>query len=80
VYRVLIYVVYGYAICNLTNHLSRNHTSSKRERSEVVRQYRSLLLYDVKHILLLPLLEQPYKDVVGRGSKQYLLGRLLTIT
>jgi hypothetical protein len=58
VYRVLIYVVHSYAICNLADHLSRNHTSSKRKRGEVVRQYRSLLLYDTKYVLLLSPLEQ----------------------
>jgi hypothetical protein len=60
VYRVLICVVHGYAICNLADHLSRNHTSSKRERGEVVRQYRSLLLHDAKHVLLPPPLEQSF--------------------
>ena len=60
VYRVLICVVYGYAICNLADHLSRNHTGSKRERGEVVRQYRSLLLHDAKHVPLPPPLEQPF--------------------
>jgi hypothetical protein len=45
-YRVLICVVHGYAIRNLADHLSRSHIGSKRERDEVVRQYRSLLLYD----------------------------------
>ena len=56
----MICIVYGYAICNLADHLSRNHTGSKRERGEVVRQYRSLLLYDVKHMPLPPPLEQPF--------------------
>jgi hypothetical protein len=59
-YRVLICIVYSYVIRNLADHLSRNHVGSKRERGEVVRQYRSLLLHDAKHVPLPPPLEQPF--------------------
>ena len=71
VYRVLICIVYGYAICNLADHLSRNHTGSKRERGEVVRQYRSLLLHDAKHVPLPPPLEQPFL-ALGKPQRAFI--------
>jgi hypothetical protein len=36
-YGVLICVTHGYAVRNLADHLIRNHISSKKERSEVVK-------------------------------------------
>lgn len=71
VYGVLICVVHGYAIRNLADHLSRNHTGSKRERGEVVRQYRSLLLHDAKHVPLPPPLEQPFL-ALGKPQRAFI--------
>jgi hypothetical protein len=36
-YGVLIYVTYSYTVRNLIDHLKRNHISSKKERSEIVK-------------------------------------------
>jgi hypothetical protein len=36
-YGVLIYVTHGYAVRNLADHLKRNHISSKKEQSDVVK-------------------------------------------
>jgi hypothetical protein len=58
-YGVLICVKHGYAVRNLADHLSRNHTSSKKERSDVYKRYKSLVLYNAKDVPLLPLLEEP---------------------
>lgn len=42
-YGVLICVNHGYAVRNLTDHLGRHHTSSKKKRSEVLRQQKHTL-------------------------------------
>ena len=55
-YRVLICVTHGYVVCNLADHLKRNHISSKKEQSNVVKQHKSLLLKTAKEVLLLLLL------------------------
>jgi hypothetical protein len=59
-YRVLICVTHSYAVRNLADHLKRNHISSKKEQSEVVKQYKSLLLQTAKEVLLPPLLGEPF--------------------
>jgi hypothetical protein len=59
-YRILICVVHGCAVRNLVDHLSKNHKGNKKERGEVVKQYRSLLLNHTKDIALPPPLEQPF--------------------
>jgi hypothetical protein len=59
VYSVLICVKHGYAVRNLADHLSRNHTGSKKERSDVCKQYKSLVLYNAKDVPLPPPLEKP---------------------
>ena len=59
-YSVLICVKHGYAVCNLADHLSRNHIGSKKERGEVIKRYKSLVLNQARDILLPPPLEQPF--------------------
>jgi hypothetical protein len=59
-YRVLICVTHGYTVRNLADHLKRNHISSKKERSEVVKQHKSLLLQTTKEVLLPPPLGEPF--------------------
>jgi hypothetical protein len=59
-YRILVCVIYGYAVRDLADHLSKNHRGTKKERGEVVKQYRSLALYYVKDIALPPPLEPPF--------------------
>ena len=59
-YSVLICVKHGYAVCNLADHLSRNHIGSKKEQGKVIKRYKSLVLNQVRDILLLLLLEQPF--------------------
>ena len=36
-FRILIYITYSYAVCNLTDHLSKNHRGTKKEQGEVVK-------------------------------------------
>jgi uncharacterized membrane protein YgaE (UPF0421/DUF939 family) len=59
VYSVLICVKHSYAVRNLADHLSRNHDSNKKERSEVYKRYRSLILHNAKDVLLPLPLEEP---------------------
>ena len=59
-YGVLICVKHGYAVRNLADHLSRNHIGSKKERGEVIKRYKSLVLNQARDILLPPPLEQPF--------------------
>jgi hypothetical protein len=54
VYRILICVTHCCAVSNLADHLSKNHRGTKKERGEVVKQYRSLALYHVKDVALPP--------------------------
>ena len=58
VYGVLIYIKYGYIVRNLADYLSRNYTGSKKERSDIYKRYKSLVLHNAKDVLLpLPLEE-----------------------
>ena len=59
-YGVLIYVTHGYVVRNLADHLKRNHISSKKERSDVVKQYKSLLLKTAKEVPLPLPLGEPF--------------------
>jgi hypothetical protein len=70
-YRILICVVHGCAVRNLADHLSKNHKGNKKERGEVVKQYRSLLLNHTKDITLPPPLEQPFA-ALGKPQKAYI--------
>jgi hypothetical protein len=36
-FRILIYITYSYIVCNLTDHLSKNHRGTKKEQGEVVK-------------------------------------------
>jgi hypothetical protein len=71
VYRVLICVTHSYAVCNLANHLKRNHISSKKEQSEVVKQHKSLLLQTVKEVPLPPPLGELFL-VLGRPQRAFI--------
>jgi hypothetical protein len=31
VFRILIYIIYSYIVCNLVDHLSKNHRGTKKE-------------------------------------------------
>jgi hypothetical protein len=70
-YGVLICVTHGYAVRNLTDHLKRNHISSKKERSEVVKQHKSLLLRTAKEVMLPPPLGEPF-PVLGRPQRAFI--------
>jgi hypothetical protein len=59
-YGVLICVKHGYAVRNLADHLSRNHIGSKKERGEVIKRYKSLVLNQARDTLLPLPLEQPF--------------------
>ena len=56
-YGVLICVKHSYAVCNLADYLSRNHIGCKKERNDVCKRYKSLVLSNAKDVLLLLLLE-----------------------
>jgi superfamily II DNA helicase RecQ len=71
VYRILICVRHGYAVRNLADHLSKNHEGSKKERGEVVRQHKSLVLHNAKDVALPPPLEQPF-PALGKPQKAYI--------
>jgi superfamily II DNA helicase RecQ len=69
-YGVLICVKHGYAVRNLADHLSRNHTGSKRERGEVIKRYRSLVLCNAKDVFLPPPLERPI-PALGKPQRAF---------
>lgn len=58
-YGVLICVKHGYAVRNLADHLSRNHIGYKKERNDVCKRYKSLVLSNAKDVPLPPPLEDP---------------------
>jgi hypothetical protein len=70
-YGVLVCVTHGYAVRNLTDHLKRNHVSSKKERSEVVKQHKSLLLRTAKEVPLPPPLGEPF-PALGRPQRAFI--------
>jgi hypothetical protein len=70
VYGVLICVKHGYAVRNLADHLSRNHTGSKKERSDVCKRYKSLVLYNAKDVLLPPPLGDPI-PALGKPQRAF---------
>jgi hypothetical protein len=70
-YRVLICVTHGYAVRNLADHLKRNHISSKKEQSDVVKQHKSLLLKTAKEVPLLPPLGEPFL-ALGRLQRAFI--------
>ena len=53
-FRILICITHGCAVRNLADHLSKNHRGTKKERGEVVKQYKSLALDHAKDIALPP--------------------------
>jgi hypothetical protein len=55
-FQILICITYGCAVYNLADHLSKNHRGTKKERGEVVKQYKSLALDHAKDVALLLLL------------------------
>jgi hypothetical protein len=57
-FQILICITHGYAVCNLADHLSKNHRGTKKEQGKVVKQYKSLALDHTKDVALLLLLEQ----------------------
>jgi hypothetical protein len=59
-FRILICITHSYVVRNLADYLSKNHRGTKKERGEVVKRYKSLLLDYVKDIALLLLLGQPF--------------------
>lgn len=59
-YGVLICVKHGYAVRNLTDHLKRHHSSSKKERTEVLKQQKHLVLRSAKEAPLPPPLQDPF--------------------
>jgi hypothetical protein len=59
-FRILICITHGCAVRNLADHLSKNHRGTKKERGEVVKQYKSLALDHAKDIALPPPLGQPF--------------------
>ena len=66
-YSVLICVKYSYVVRNLADYLSRNYTGSKKERSDICKRYKSLILHNAKDVPLPPPLEEPIpaSGVVG---------------
>lgn len=62
-YGVLICVHHGYAVRNLADHLKKTHNGSKKERSEVVKLYNSLLLRHARDVPLPPPLEAPFASL-----------------
>ena len=70
-YGVLICVKHGYAVRNLADHLSRNHTGSKKERSEVIKRYKSLVLNHARDAPLPPPLEQPF-SALGKPQRGFI--------
>ena len=70
-YSVLICVKHGYAVRNLAHHLSRNHIGSKKERGEVTKRYKSLVLSHARDTLLPPPLEQPF-PALGKPQKGFI--------
>jgi hypothetical protein len=71
VYSVLIYVKHGYVVRNLADHLSRNHIGSKKERGEVTKRYKSLVLNQARDTPLPPPLEQPF-PALGKPQKGFI--------
>ena len=51
-YGVLIYAKHGSAVRNLADHLSRHHIGSKKERGDIVKSYKSLVLYQARDVPL----------------------------
>ena len=70
-YGVLICVTHGYAVRNLADHLSKNHGGTKKERGEVVKQYKSLALDHAKDVALPPPLEQPF-PALGKPQQAFI--------
>ena len=70
-YGVLICVTHGYAVRNLADHLKRNHINSKKERSDVVKQYKSLLLKTAKEVPLPLPLGEPF-PALGRPQRAFI--------
>jgi hypothetical protein len=70
-YGVLICTTHCYAVRNLAHHLSRNHTSSKRERGEVVKQFGLLVLHNIRDVLLPPPLQLPF-TALGKLQKAFI--------
>ena len=70
-YRILICVTHGCAVRNLADHLSKNHTGNKRERGEVVKQYKSLVLDHAKDVALPPPLGQPF-PALGKPQQAFI--------
>jgi superfamily II DNA helicase RecQ len=71
VYRILICVTHCCAVSNLADHLSKNHRGTKKERGEVVKQYRSLALYHAKDVALPPPLGQPF-PALGKPQRAFI--------
>ncbi|TLD04190.1 hypothetical protein E2P81_ATG10544, partial [Venturia nashicola] len=70
-YGVLICAKHGSAVRNLADHLSRHHTGSKKERGDVVKSYKSLVLYQAKDVPLPRPLQQPF-SCLGKPQKGFI--------
>ena len=70
-FRILICTTHGCAVRNLADHLSKNHRGTKKERGEVVKQYKSLALDHAKDVALPPPLGQPF-PALGKPQRAFI--------
>jgi hypothetical protein len=70
-FRILICTTHGCAVRNLADHLSKNHRGTKKERGEVVKQYKSLVLDHAKDVALPPPLGQPF-PALGKPQRAFI--------
>jgi hypothetical protein len=70
-FRILICITHGCAVRNLADHLSKNHRGTKKERGEVVKQYKSLALDHAKDVALPPPLGQPF-PALGKPQRAFI--------
>ena len=70
-FRILICITHSCAVRNLADHLSKNHRGTKKERGEVVKQYKSLALDHAKDVALPPPLGQPF-PALGKPQQAFI--------